>query len=152
MKLTLNCALMLTFAGAISLVNAQTSNTNRITSAPPAAAARVIVHGEDDKWWPLDELNQKALEFLWTKGTLPHGVKPPSTVNIFTRDPEKMCRFYFSQGLGQPLCTVEIGLDGEVRSFRTGTLLEGGPGRPDPAAPKNGKLPKGARIVPPDQK
>jgi hypothetical protein len=56
-----------------------------------------------------------------------------------------MCQFEFAQGLYQPVWLVNIDYRGKVRNFEKLIAKEGGMGFPDARAPKDGKLPKGAR-------
>jgi len=105
----------------------------------PHAANTVIVL--DGKSFNLVDLNQRALEFLWTNG-MPKRLELHVSVLLLPRDNVTMCRFMYSQGIGKVAWNVNIGYDGKVHGFGKHFATEGFPEGGNPEELLKASIPK----------
>ncbi len=103
--------------------NSQVVSSNQIAASPNAETIAVISKVGQ---WTVQELNQIALEFLWSKGSMPKGLKVQTVVHILPDNKNTMCRFMYTQGFEKEVWTVNFGYDGKVKTFEKNIAIEGG--------------------------
>ena len=116
--------------GIVTLCWAQLTNTS--TNAPALSKSlrrdtpngNTIVIISNGKSWTINELNQKALQHLWEKGSMPKGLDVESSVRLYPHDKRTMCEFLYFQGFGRPSWNVKLGFDGVVTGFDKRTAME----------------------------
>jgi len=109
---------------ALAFAEAQTTN-NDLTPAisPPVADAIIIMSKGKD--WSVDQLNRTALQFLWSNGSMPKGLKIQTIIHVLPDDKITMCEILYVQDFGQPYWRVKLGYDGKIQTFTKRMKKEG---------------------------